>query len=338
MKEYYIGMDAHSKTCTFVAIDARGKEIRSQRVQTTETEILRFVESFKGRINLTFEECQLSRWLHVVLKEKVEKLLVCNPCFIAKRAGPKNDYLDALHLAQQLRGDFLTPVFHEDSFLSDLRKIVKSYENLVHDLIRTKNRYKALYTSRGILLESKTIYRNEKLIDQLDKTSQFVARKLFDQVQNLVKLKAEYQSHFEEIAKSNHQIGVLTSIPGISAVRANIIAAAVVDPKRFATKNKFWSYCMLVKHDQQSDGKSYGKVTIFGKTNLKTVFMGTALSIFCMDCELNRYYQQQLAKGLGFRAARKNLARKVAAISLAVMKTGKPYCEREIKTVVSNLN
>jgi hypothetical protein len=141
MKHYYTGMDAHSKTCTFVVLNSKGQEVRKQRVNTSEIEIIKFVGSLKGIVHLTFEECQLSRWLHVLLKDEVDELIVCNPCFISKRTGPKNDYLDAFHLAQQLRGGFLTPVFHDDSFLSDLRKIVTSYENLNTDIVRAKNRY-----------------------------------------------------------------------------------------------------------------------------------------------------------------------------------------------------
>lgn len=336
--EHYIGMDAHSKTSMFVVLDPKGRETKALRINTSDGEILKFLGSLKGKKHLTFEECQLSRWLHVVIKDQVDELVVCNPCFIAKRKGPKNDYLDALHLAQQLRGGFLTPVFHDDSFLSDLRKIVTSYENLVSDLIRAKNRYKSLFTSRGICVKgTKIFYSDTKPIEELDKASQFVARKLLDQLQFLTDLKGEYKTAFEENVVTNSQIKALATLPGIGAVRANIIAAAVVDPKRFANKHKFWSYCMLVKHDQQSDGKSYGKVTIFGKMSLKNVFMSAAMQVLKKDCELRRYYEQQIANGRDQRAARKNLARKLAALSLAIMKSENPYREQEANAVATNL-
>jgi hypothetical protein len=104
--DYYIGMDAHSKTSMFVVLNGKGQETKSQRINTSENEITKFLRSLKGKKHLTFEESQLSRWLHVVLKDQVDELIVCNPCFIAKKRGPKNDYSDAHHLAQQLRGGF----------------------------------------------------------------------------------------------------------------------------------------------------------------------------------------------------------------------------------------
>lgn len=329
--EHYIGMDAHSKTCMFVVVNGRGQEIRSQRVNTSEVEILNFIGSLKGKKHLTFEECTFARWLHLLLKDQVDELVVCNPLFISKRKGPKNDYLDALHLAQQLRGGFLTPVFHEDSYLSDLRKVMASYENLTSDTIRAKCRFKALFTARGIPTPGQKIYSGVgTAIEKLDSTSQFVARRLLDQIQYFKDMKVEYINLFNKNIDEYPQIKILTTLPGISTVRANIIAAAVVDPRRFANKFKFWSYCMLVKHDRQSDGKSYGKVTIFGKKILKWVYMSAATDAIQNSGMCKEYYELQITEGVSPKAARKNVARKLAAITLAIMKTGKPYEEKRL--------
>jgi transposase len=336
--EQYIGMDAHSKTSVFVVLNSKGQELQSKRINTSEGEIVKFLQNLKGKKHLTFEESQLSRWLHVVIKDQVDELVVCNPSFIAKRSGPKNDYLDAHHLAQQLRGGFLSPVFHDDSQLSDLRKIVSSYEDLIADLVRIKNRFKAHYISRGISVKGKKVYKDTDKIKELDPASQFVARQQILQIAALEQMREVFKERFEKNMENIREIEVLATIPGISAIRANIIAAAVCDPRRFANKNKFWSYCMLVKHDRQSDGRSYGKVASFGKSNLKKVFMGATLDVMKKDCELRRGYELQRQKGLDPQAARKNLARRLAAISLALMKTGKSYQENRTKAKSKNLN
>ena len=85
---------------------------------------------------------------------------------------------------------------------------------------------------------------------------------------------------------------------------------------------------MLVKHDRTSDGKSYGKVSAFGKLSLKSVFMNAAMDAIGGSGALRDYYEAQIEKGHDATAAKKNLARKIAAISLAVMRTGKPYEEK----------
>lgn len=39
--KHYIGLDAHSATCTFVCLDHLGKETRRAKIQTSEKHILK---------------------------------------------------------------------------------------------------------------------------------------------------------------------------------------------------------------------------------------------------------------------------------------------------------
>jgi transposase len=329
----YIGMDVHSKTCTFVVVNAQGKEVASQRVQTTESQILKFVRSIKGTKALTFEESNLSKWLHPLLQNEVDKLVVCNPSFVTRRTGAKNDYLDTSHLAQQLRGDFLTPVFHENNVFSELRSVVSAYEDLVRDTTRAKNRYKALFRSQAHETKGSTIYSNaDRILELKSEADRFVAQALFSQIQSAVEAKKSYLDRFKKYCDQHGEIKALTSIPGVSSTRATIIAAIVCSPKRFANKYKFWSYCMLVKHDCNSDGKSYGKVSTHGNSSLKNVFMGAAQRALDTDRGLKKRYDQMRAQGVDHWTAKKQIARKIAAIALAVMRTKNEYRENyEIK-------
>lgn len=324
----YIGLDAHSKTCTFVVLDKLGRQTAFQHLNTGESEIAKFVEQVKGSKALVFEEGNLSKWLYTILKDKVDELVVCDPALVNRRSGPKDDYPDALHLAQQLRGNFLSPVFHEDNFFSELRSVVSSYLDLVQDMVRTQNRYKALFRSQAADTEGKTIYGDEERIGELgNETDRFVAKILFSQLELLRKQKAEYIKRFLEYKKEHPQIASLSSIPGIREVRACVIAAIVCSPQRFENKFKFWSYCMLVKYDCRSDETSYGKRKTRGNRILKNVFMGAAQTALQGEGSLRKYYDDQKAKETDHQAAKKNVARKIAAIALSVMRRGARYQE-----------
>lgn len=327
----YIGLDAHSKTCTFVAINAKGQDVACRQVKTSEIEILNFVRSIPRRRHLTFEESHMAKWLYPILKDEVDELIVCNPTFISARSGAKNDLADTRHMAQQLRGNFLTPVFHSNHFFADLRSIVSAYEDVTRQLTREKNRYKALFRSEARETEGSKIYGDRDRIKELtNETDRFVAEGLFDQIYSLKNLKIKYQGRFIQYTKDHPEIKALTSIPGISDIRANIIAAIVCTPLRFESKHKFWAYCMLVRHDNQSDGKSYGKKTIHANTALKNVFMGAAESALKTESALRKFYDGHRSKELDHQAAKKNLARKIATIALAVMKTKKPYEDEKV--------
>jgi len=339
----YIGLNAHSKTCTFVVLDALGRQIAFQEIKTGEPEILKFVESVGGKKELVFEEGNLSKWLYAILRDKVDRLVVCDPVFVNRRLGPKDDYPDALHLAQQLRGNFLIPVFHQDGFFSELRAVVSAYLDLVRDTVRFQNRYKALFRAQATETDGKRIYSDRERIKEIKSDSnRFIAETLFDQIEFFREQKKEFLRRFMEYEKTNPQIAALASIPGIGEVRACVIAAVVLSPERFPNKYKFWAYCTLVKYDCRSGGVSYGKKNTRGNRVLKNVFMGAAKSVLAGDGFFRKYYDALREKGVDHAAAKKNVARKIAAIALASMRKGTRYKEnyenqRKSQTVNSSL-
>src|ERR1700733_9468884 len=146
---YYIGLDAHSSTCTAVVVDEAGEQKLRHTFPTTEANLIEFVSRVSGVTHLTFEECTLSQWLYVTIFEHVDHLLVCNPVYIAKKQGAKTDYRDALHLAEELRTNHLKPVYHEKSHWIELRTLTNNYLALVDDIVRSKNRLKAVFRSEA---------------------------------------------------------------------------------------------------------------------------------------------------------------------------------------------
>ena len=104
-----------------------------------------------------------------------------------------------------------------------------------------------------------------------------------------------------------------------------LLVGIIVNPHRFADKYRFFSYAMLVKHKQMSDGRSYGQKRSYGKTQLKEIFRGAALSAIRSNNAFARKYQGMLAAGHQEKAARKAVARTIAATVLGVWKSNKMY-------------
>ncbi len=148
--KHYIGLDAHSATCTFVVVDESGNVTHRAVVKTSEGTLLGFLSALPGEKILTVEESHVSQWIYVLLHEKVDRLVVCNPVRLSKKQGPKTDYRDALHLAQELRGNFLSPVYHDESQWIQLRVLISGYQDLVSEIVRSKNRLKAVFRSEII--------------------------------------------------------------------------------------------------------------------------------------------------------------------------------------------
>jgi transposase len=328
LMKYYIGLDAHSSTSTFAVVDENGQCILRETVKTAEQSLTHVINRLQGERHMTFEESSISQWLYIHLKDKVDKLLICNPTYVAKKQGAKTDFRDALHLAQELRTNHLQPVFHDTSHWMEIRTTVSGYLDIVEEIIRFKNRLKALFRAEAIHTDENSFYKNKDRVRELKNPSaKFVAEKLFNQVEFLESEKEKFREQFEKNRKKYRPIRNLMTIPGISIIRANIIAAIVCQPARFQNKHKFWGYCMLVRHIQISGGRIYGNKRFFGRRELRNVFIGAAENVMRTDGELRDRYDALRAKGVTHKDAKLNLARQMASIALCLLKNNDKYNE-----------
>jgi transposase len=306
----FIGMDAHSRTSTFVVLGKSGKVLRRAKVKTQEDELLAFVRSVKGAKSLAFEEGVMSQWLYLLIKDEVDELVVCQP---REKSGAKTDEIDAGEIADLLRVGRLKAVFHEDSELMNLRTLVSGYEDVVAEVVRTKNRYKALYRQVAIPTKVAGFYESTEMLGLLEEQ------------------RRGYLERFDENVRTYKPIKLLTSIPGIGSVRANQIVAVMVTPHRFATKYNLFAYAGLTKHVRESDGKQYGKKRARGPRLLKNAFKSAALRTIKSNTAFRRKYDAMRSAGKDDRAARSAVAKKIAATTLGVWKSGKRYDDKHME-------
>jgi hypothetical protein len=111
----YIGLYAHSTSCTFAAVDENSQCVLRETVKTSDQSLVHAINKINGERQMTSEESSISQWLYIHLKDTVAKLIIYNPTYVAKKQVAKTDFLDALHLAQELRTNHLQPVFHDTS-------------------------------------------------------------------------------------------------------------------------------------------------------------------------------------------------------------------------------
>lgn len=324
--KYYIGLDAHATTSTAVVVKECGEIVRRKTFPTTESNLVGFMRKIPGEKHLTFEECHLAQWLFLTLREEVDHLIVCNPVYVAKKQGAKTDFRDALHLAQELRGNHLKPVYHDDSKWIELRTLVNSYMDLVGEIVATKNRLKAVFRSHGLSTKENNFYESKERVRELPtEAAKFVADSLFSQIEILECMKDRYKIYFHKNKQHYRPIKNLCTIPGIDIVRANILVAVICMPHRFKTKHQFWGYSMLVRHIQMSGGKIYGNRRVHGRRELRDVFVGAAENALRGETSLRDFYESQRAKGIAHKEAKLALARKIAALTLALLKNNDTF-------------
>src|SRR5437588_3281601 len=150
-QEKYIGMDVHQATISVAVMDAQGKLIMECLLETKAATIVEFIQGLQGTLSVTFEEGTSAAWLHDLLQPHVDRLVVCDPRKNALlKDGSKSDRIDARKLAELLRGNQLSPVYHGEHGVRTLKKVARSYLTISQDLVRVMVRVKALYRSWAI--------------------------------------------------------------------------------------------------------------------------------------------------------------------------------------------
>jgi len=331
----YIGADVHSSSSFLVVLENSGEVWDKRRLPTTEKDLSVYLEGIPGRKIIAFEETNLARWLYQVFTSAVDEVVVCNPAKNTfTKNGPKTDGQDALHLARLLKAGYLKPVYHGDDPREQFRDLVSAYRDVIQDIVRLKNRYKALFRAEGTPLgKGQMVYKMEELQKQLkSREKSFIARGVYERLRALETQREAFLAEMKVRSRSFKEVRILRSIPGIDYIHAWTLVAYMVTPWRFANKYKFWSYCGLVKHKQISDGKVYGNKKAHGNNALKDVFRKAGLAAIRGTSGLRAYYDHLRLNGeVSHGPAYNAVCREVAALVRTLWKKGEKYNDGEYR-------
>ena len=319
MFNHYVAVDWAMSNMAIARMTAKSNKITTIDVPSDIKEMQIYLNNLQGSVCLTFEETTTARWLYTELKDCVDRIIVCDPYRNKLLSeGAKTDKIDAEKLVKLLRADLLKEVFQSNDKFIEMRKIVSAYGDLIQSGVRLKNQRSALF--RGCNKNHK------KEVKLQDKASDFVLQGLDEQISGYELEKNRYQKEFSKLTKQHFEIKRLSEIPGIGEIGAIKIISRVVDAHRFATKNKFLSYCGLVKHEKLSGGKSYGKKNPRCSRLMKSVFKFGALATIHRENQFGEQYNYLLEKKkYSERNARNAISRQIAAVVYGTMKSGKKY-------------
>src|SRR6202158_2926527 len=243
----YIGMDVHKESISIAVMNASGKIGMECVIETKAGMILQFIDGLRGDVHITFEEGTWAAWLYDLLKPHVTKLVVCDPRKNkSMREGNQSDKIDARRLAELLRLDHLTPVYHGEHGLRTLKELVRSYLTITKDLARVMSRVKAIYRSWAIPCTGKQVYASRHRAEWLAKISEPGVRRraefYYQQLDALRSLRQEVRRDLLEEGKKHKAWKLLCQIPSIGPIRAAMLIGILQTPHRFRTKRQLWTY------------------------------------------------------------------------------------------------
>ena len=343
----YVGLDVHQATTVASVRTERGRVIARAVLPTEERALVDFFAGMRGSVHVTFEEGTQAQWLHDLLEPRVARVLVCNRRG-EKRQGNKGDRVDADELSDRLRWGGLPAVYHGAQSRADLKELTRAYLNLVDDGTRVRLRLKALFRARAIRTPGKVVYERHgraRWIAKLpERGARLRAQGLYAELDVISALRKKAETAMVGEAKKDPAWPVLEAIPYLGPVRIAVLLATLGTPWRFRTKRNLWAYAGLavVTHSSADHELVHGTVRRRQRRPLtrglnrnhnrrvKAVFKGAANAATGKPGPLRAYYDGLLAKGMREERARVTLARKLAALTLRLWKTGEIFDAEEL--------
>jgi transposase len=346
----YIGMDVHKDSISIAVMNGAGKIVMECLIETKASMILQFIDGLRGNLHITFEEGTSAAWLYDLLKSRVTKLVVCDPRKNkSMREGNQSDKVDARRLAELLRLDHLTAVYHGEHGLRTLKELVRSYLTITKDLGRVMTRVKAIYRSWAIPCTGQQVYAARHRGEWLGKINEPGVRRraefYYQQLDALRELRQQVRRDLLVESKKQPAWQRLCQIPSIGPIRSATLLGILQTPHRFRTKRQLWTYSGLGIETQSSadyrsvDGhlqRSTKQILVRGLNrncnhHLKHLFKGAAVLASTKPGPFEEFYAALLAKGMRPEMARLTLARKIATIVLIVWKKGVCFDAQHLK-------
>lgn len=338
----YVGLDVHRDSISVAVLDDQGKVAKETVIETKSVAVLALMRELRGTLHVVLEEGTWSTWLYELLQGRVARVVVCDARKIT-RTGNKSDRLDARELADLLRCNRVSAVFHQDVGLRRLRELARTYVVLTKEQTRTMNRIKALYRGWAIPCGGQSCYGTKQRQQWLEKLPYAAVREraqiYYQQLESVQELRRKVRQQLLTQARKHPAYGQLVKIPQIGPIRAALLMAMVQVPERFRTKRQFWAYCGLALETQSSgdycwvEGKRQRskKAPLVRGLNrnhhpgLKEIFKGAATRLCSGEGPFRPFVLGLLEQGIRPEMARLTVARKLAAITLAVWKKGESF-------------
>ena len=330
----HIGLDVSLKE-TAVSVRQDGKRIWRGKCPSDPKLLAAVIRKRAPEaIRIVFETGPLSVWFFHALREEGLPA-ICIDARHAKAAldmaSNKTDANDADGLAQLAEVGFYREVRvkHFDSMLS--RTLVGARTQLIKISTELSNQIRGLMKTFGLVVPKGAGRVFEANVRRLLADNDGLARimlPLLEAWRSVRGRAAELDRQVIAAARESAPCRLLMSIPGVGAVTATSFTAAIEDPENFKTSRAVGAWLGLTTRRHQSGEVDYdGHISRRGDNHLRGLLYEAATVILTRavaDSAL-RTWGRKLWERLGFKRAAVAVARKLAVIMHAMLKSGESF-------------
>lgn len=325
-----LGIDAHKRTHTVVAVDDLGRQLGQKTTRSTTTEahldLVRWADRFGPDREWAVEDCRhLSRRLEADLLAAGERIVRVPPKLMAHardsaRTYGKSDPIDALAVARAALREPDLPVAQLDGPSRELRLLVDHREDLVADRTAHINRLRwhlheldpTWDPAPRSLNRFKTLDRIAKRLEACHGT---VARIAADLVVRIRDLTVTINLLEREIGELVVRIApTLLAVVGVGPLSAAKIVAEVADVRRFKSKDAFARHNGTAPLPAWSGNPNRHRLSRTGNRQINAAIHRIAITQKRLHPDAQAYLERRTSRGDTSTEALRALKRRLSDI------------------------
>jgi len=332
----YVGADLHKDCTHFIAQDKAGKEIASRKMDNNGVMFREFLSGLPQPVKVIVESTSNWAWFCQEVKAGGHEVMVAHARETSAKSETreKNDPLDARLLATLLRGNLLKKeCWQAPPEILRTRERLRYMQFLSRQKVSNKNRIHSILIRLNIKCPHKDVFckGGRKFLRSLDIAPEYKAgiTRSLELIERIEASLSEDLEFCRRMAQEDTLVGILTTMPGVSAQLACMIRFETGDVDRFERAEAYVNYTGLVpgKRSSSEHSKEIG-VTKEGSFWLRWAFVQAAQTADRQKKgRLSAFFWKQYRKTRNRNKAIVATAREMAVIAYHMMRRKQEYYE-----------
>lgn len=255
-----LGIDLGKNSCSLVGLDENGAVVLRRRMRREG--VIAFVTKFPVCI-VAMEACCGAHHMGRALAERGHSVRLMSPEYVRPYVkAQKNDDRDAEAIAEAAMRPTMRFVELKSEEQLDMQTLHRVRDRLVGERTSLTNQIRSLLLERGHVVAQGHARLRHHLAELLDGEAGMLSKRMTllladmrDRWAELDRRIAAFDAEFAMSAKTDERARRLTSIPGIGALNATALVAAVGDARTFGRGRDLAAWLGLVPRQMTTGGR-----------------------------------------------------------------------------------
>ena len=330
-----LGIDLGKNSCSLVGLDMSGKVVLRRRMRRDR--VIAFASELSPSCTVAMEACCGAHHMGRALADLGHEIRLMSPEYVRPYVkAQKNDDRDAEAIAEAATRPTMRFVELKSEEQLDVQTLHRVRDRLVGERTSLTNQIRSLLLERGHTVAQGHARLRHKLVELLDPDTAAVSPRMAFLLEDMLtrwteldRRIAAFDAEFTAMARTDERARRLTAIPGIGALNATALVAAVGDAATFSKGRDLAAWLGLVPRQATTGGKpKLLGITKRGSRYLRKMLIQGARSampvVSRQETATGRWLRALLARAHP-NVAVVALAAKMARIVWALLHHGRSY-------------